>query len=95
MLGGKLTVYILLTVGNTTIHLDDVDIKDSTTYFKAKSECVKEVRKRGVKVSEPLEDNVKPSSIKVDLHSTRVYYACSYRTGDGYITHGIETKQGE
>lgn len=95
MLGGKLTVYILLTVGNTTIHLNDIDIKDSTTYLKAKSECVEEVRNRKVKVLEPIEDNVKPTSIKVDLYNTRVYYECGYRAEDGYITYGINTKQGE
>ena len=95
MLGGKLTVYIILTVGGTTIHLDDIDITDSTTYLRAKSECVEEVRKRGVKVLGPIEDNVKPSSIKVDLYNTRVYYECGYRGEDGYITYGIETKQGE
>ena len=43
----------------------------------------------------PIEDNVKPSSIKVDLYNTRVYYECGYRGEDGYITYGIETKQGE
>ena len=87
MLSGKLTLYVFLTVGNTTIYLDEVDIKDSTTYFKANSRCIDEVNTKQGAIPE---DNIKPRSIKVDLYSSKITYECSYRFNGNLIY--IETK---